>query len=51
MRANQFTVIEEWQTAKAIEKHATATHTKEYRNSLAPIAGSPLDERLYKAVE
>jgi quinol monooxygenase YgiN len=51
MRANHFTVIEEWQTAKAIEKHATATPTKEYRNSLAPIAGSPLDERLYKAVE
>ncbi len=51
MRANHFTVIEEWQTAKAIEAHAAAAHTKEYRNSLAPIAGSPLDERLYKAVE
>ena len=51
MRANHFTVIEEWQTAKAMEAHAAATHTKEYRNSLAPMAGSPLDERLYKAVE
>jgi quinol monooxygenase YgiN len=51
MRANHFTVIEEWQTAKALEAHAAATHTKEYRNSLAPIAGSPLDERLYKGVE
>jgi len=51
MRANHFTVIEEWQTARATETHAAATHTKEYRNSLAPIAGSPLDERLYKAVE
>lgn len=51
MRANHFTVIEEWQTANAIETHATATHTKEYRNSLGPIAGSPLDERLYKVVE
>jgi quinol monooxygenase YgiN len=51
MRANHFTVIEEWQTAKAMEKHATATPTKEYRNSLAPISGGPLDERLYKAVE
>jgi quinol monooxygenase YgiN len=51
MRANHFTVIEEWQTAKALEKHATATQTKEYRNSLAPMAGSPLDERLYKVVE
>lgn len=51
MRANHFTVIEEWQTAKAIDKHAGATHTKEYRNSLAPIAGSPLDERFYRLVE
>jgi quinol monooxygenase YgiN len=51
MRANHFTVIEEWQTAKAIETHAAAAHTKEYRNNLAPIAGSPLDERFYKVVE
>ena len=51
MRANHFTVIEGWQTAKTVEKHANATHTKEYRNSLGPIAGGPLDERLYKAVE
>ena len=51
MRANHFTVIEEWQTPKAIETHAAAAHTKEYRNSFGPIAGSPLDERIYKAVE
>jgi quinol monooxygenase YgiN len=51
MRANHFTVIEEWQSAKSVESHAAASPTKEYRNSLAPIAGSPLDERLYKAVE
>src|SRR5580698_5570381 len=51
MRASHFTVIEEWQTAKTIETHAAAAHTKEYRNSLAPISGGPLDERLYKAVE
>ena len=51
MRANHFTVIEEWQTAKAIETHAAATHTREYRNGLGPIAGGPLDERLYKVVE
>ncbi|HTA42480.1 MAG TPA: antibiotic biosynthesis monooxygenase [Bryobacteraceae bacterium] len=51
MRANHFTVIEEWQTEKTIERHAAATHTKEYRNSLGTIAGGPLDERLYKVVE
>ncbi|HXE61999.1 MAG TPA: antibiotic biosynthesis monooxygenase [Bryobacteraceae bacterium] len=51
MRANHFTVIEEWQNEKAIEKHAGSPHTKEYRNLLAPISGGPLDERLYRAVE
>jgi quinol monooxygenase YgiN len=51
MRANHFTVIEEWQTAKAAETHAAAAHTKEYRNGVGPILGSPLDERFYKAVE
>jgi quinol monooxygenase YgiN len=51
MRANHFTVIEEWRNVKAIDAHAAAAHTKEYRDSLGPIAGSPLDERFYKAVE
>ena len=51
MRANHFTVIEAWQTQKAVDAHAAAAHTKQYRDGLAPIAGSPLDERLYKFVE
>jgi quinol monooxygenase YgiN len=51
MRANHFTLIEEWQSPRAVDAHAGAAHTKEYRNSLAPIAGSPLDERFYKLVE
>jgi autoinducer 2-degrading protein len=51
MRANHFTVIEAWQTEKAVEAHAAAVHTRQYRDGLAPIAGSPLDERIYKVVE
>ena len=51
MRANHFTVIESWQSQKTVDAHAGAAHTKEYRNNLAPISGSPLDERFYKAVE
>jgi quinol monooxygenase YgiN len=51
MRANHFTVIEAWQNQKALDAHAAASHTKQYRDGLAPISGSPLDERLYKAVE
>jgi quinol monooxygenase YgiN len=51
MRANHFTVIETWQSQKALDAHAAASHTRQYRDGLAPISGSPLDERLYKAVE
>ena len=51
MRANHFTVIEAWQSQKAIDTHAEAAHTKKYRDGLAPIAGSPLDERIYKVIE
>ena len=31
--------------------HAAAAHTKQYRDTLQPMAGGPLDERLYKAVD
>jgi len=51
MRANHFTVVEIWESQKALDAHAAAPHTKQYRDGLQPIAGSPLDERLYRAVE
>jgi quinol monooxygenase YgiN len=50
MRANHFTVIEGWQDQKALDAHAAASHTRQYRDSLGPIAGSPLDERIYQRV-
>jgi quinol monooxygenase YgiN len=51
MRANHFTVIEAWQNDKALEAHAASASTKQYREGIAPIAGSPLDQRMYKIVE
>ena len=51
MRANHFTVIEIWENQKTRDAHAAALQTKQYRNLLQPMAGSPLDERLFKAVE
>ena len=51
MRANHFTVIEIWQSQNALDAHAAAAHTKEYRDVLQPISGSPVDERVYKAVD
>ena len=50
-RGNHFTVVEIWQSQAALDAHAAAMHTKQYRDALQPISGSPLDERLYKAVE
>jgi quinol monooxygenase YgiN len=50
MRANHFTVIETWQTEKALDAHVAAAHTRQYRDEVQPMTGSPLDERVYKAV-
>jgi quinol monooxygenase YgiN len=51
MRANHFTVIEAWKDQKALDAHAAAQHTRQYRDGLQPLLGSPLDERLFKLVE
>lgn len=51
MRGNHFTVIETWRDQAALDAHAGAAHTKAYRETLQPISGSPLDERVYSAVE
>jgi quinol monooxygenase YgiN len=51
MRANHFTVIETWQSQKAFDAHVAAAHTRQYRDELQPLTGSPLDERVYRAVD
>ena len=51
MRANHFTVIEAWRNQQALDAHVVAAHTKQYRDTLQPMTGSPLDERVYKAVD
>lgn len=51
MRANHFTVIEAWRDIDAYQDHIEAPHTRRYRDELGPFLGSPLDQRLYAAVE
>jgi competence protein ComEC len=51
MRANHFTVIETWQSQNAFDAHVAAAHTRQYRDEVQPLTGSPLDERAYKAIE
>jgi quinol monooxygenase YgiN len=51
MRANHFTVIETWENPAALDAHAAAPHTRQYRLAILPLSGSPVDERLYRAID
>lgn len=50
-RANHFTVVEHWQSQAALDAHVAAAHTREYRDALQPLTGSPLDERVYTPLD
>lgn len=50
-RGNHFTVVESWTSQGTLDAHAAAAHTRQYRDALQPISGSPLDERTYAAIE
>jgi quinol monooxygenase YgiN len=51
MRANHFTVVEVWRDQKALDTHVASPHTRQHRDTLQPMTGSPLDERVYKAID
>ena len=51
MRGNHYTVVEVWRDQGALDAHVAAAHTRAYRDTVQPISGSPLDERVYTAVE
>lgn len=51
MRANHYTVVEGWRNLQAFDAHVAAPHTKQYRDALQPMTGSPLDERVFKAID
>ena len=46
-RRNHFTIVEVWQSKKAFEAHTAAEHTKQFREKLDPMLGSPFDERMH----
>jgi quinol monooxygenase YgiN len=50
MRANHFTVIETWKDQAALDAHVSAPHTRQYRDEILPLTGSPLDERVFKSL-
>jgi quinol monooxygenase YgiN len=49
-RGNHFTVIEAWANNVAFDAHATATHTRAFREKILPFIGAPYDDRLYQAL-
>jgi quinol monooxygenase YgiN len=51
MRANHFTVVEVWRNRQAQEAHAAAQHTRQFRDAVGPLSGSPLDERVYEVAQ
>jgi quinol monooxygenase YgiN len=51
MRGNHYTVIEGWRNQQALDAHVAAAHTRQYRDALQPMTGSPLDERVFKGIE
>jgi quinol monooxygenase YgiN len=51
MRANHFTVVEAWRDQKALDAHVASPHTRQYRDTLQPMTGSPLDERVFTAID
>ena len=46
-RTNHLTILEVWKNRGAFEAHLGAPYAKQMREKLAPMLGSPFDERLH----
>lgn len=49
-RANHFIISEVWQSREAFEAHTALPHTRDFRDTLHPMLGSPYDERLHSVL-
>ena len=50
-RMNHISIVEVWQDKKAFDEHIANAHTRQYRQQLDPMLGSPYDERLHHNLE
>ncbi len=50
-RTNHISIVEVWQDKKAFDEHVANAHTRQYRQQLDPMLGSPYDERLHHNLE
>jgi quinol monooxygenase YgiN len=50
-RKNHFTFVSVWENQAAFNAHLEANHTKQFRDKLQPMLGSPFDERLHSIMQ
>ena len=50
-RVNHISIIEVWQNQKAFDEHVATAHTRQFRQQIDPMLGSPYDERLHLLLE
>jgi len=50
-RTNHISLLEVWQDKKAFDEHIANAHTRQFRQQLDPMLGSPYDERLHHSLE
>ena len=50
-RTNHFSIVEVWQDQASYDAHIAAVHTREFREKIHPMLGSPFDERLHSLLE
>jgi quinol monooxygenase YgiN len=50
-RPNHLTLVGIWKDQKAFDAHDSAPYTKEFREKIQPLIGSPWDERLHQLIK
>lgn len=50
-RPNHLTLVATWKDQKAFDAHDSAPYTKEFREKMQPLIGSPWDERLHQIIK
>ena len=50
-RVNHISIYEVWQSQKAFDEHVASAHTRQFRQQIDPMLGSPYDERLHLLLE
>ena len=50
-RPNHLTLVGIWKDQRAFDAHDSAPYTKEFREKMQPLIGSPWDERLHQLIK